>query len=277
MKKILFALVLALVLILSISPVVLAADPIVVDVQVSPIVVVDSSGNPVVTSPIGSPLTASGTVTITSQSGAPGFPAHAEADSNAYYGVTDPNGGPIDGGSYSVSDSHWAFFYVGAIANQMLSWSSTFTPTVEGGYVVEQGGTASAEWDSYFLWWHLAHGEDSDTAENSATITAYRPTIPNPVIELWFDRPDTWFDDSGNVWYINNGSGIYTLVIPPGATPPGIDFLTITFIGGVPVFNLGGCDIQFSQPLTLFVWIGGVPFEVATFSQIVGGHPVPLP
>jgi len=149
-----------------------------VDVEVSEIEV---EGDPYV----GKWITASGTVTIISESSALGFPAYAYAESDAGYRIADPNDETVDegGGAYQYNDDY-GLIWATAEAGQTYEWESRFVLDEKGDYIVAQGGEAYAGWETG-LWFWSNSGLTIDTGHLSATIMAVRnPTLFTVMMQL---------------------------------------------------------------------------------------------
>ena len=140
-KKIGIALILALVMVLGLAAPALAWGE--VNVECSDIDAPDAGY-------VGSEVTASGTVTITSTSETGGFIPVTAAGSDAGFSVTSPDSIAVAGGSSSVSDADVGLFGSASDASQTYNWSSTFTLSQTGDWTVSQGGSAWAYWGPIF-------------------------------------------------------------------------------------------------------------------------------
>lgn len=284
--KFFLAALLAVVLLLAVPMAALAEDP--PEVEVSDVEVTGSGE-------VGTEVTASGTVTITVDAESNDFGVdNAYAESEAGYTVTGPDSTIIDSNGQYVDDFDQGIFGAEASASQTYEWSTSFTITDVGEYVIEHGGYAFyATWCSFF---GFPYNYDSDYAGNSASVTIMGKRTPAPV--------PTWFDDGrfeiviggfqfshkGYVWdgttlpdEINqkgtaNGRTV-SVNIPAGTTVDGTDRMFITynpFAGtdddgdyyGAVVVELPK-NATFSNPVTISV--NG--HEALTFTQIVNGVP----
>lgn len=291
-KRFGIALVMALILSLCLSPIALAWGGEDVDVECGPITVTGDTQ-------VGNTVTASGVVTITSEAGAGGggfFSWYtAGADSTAYYGVTNPAGDTVASGGNSESDSGsgWWFAPAEAGASQTFSWSEDIRLNQAGEWVVTHGGTANAEWASYFLWWQTAHGADTAFREFSRSFAASPIQIGDPfgvymnrfliraggsICAPYWAEEEAWkcgktlSDDAVITW--NLGDNHYSLFIPKGTVIVGpygqrATFLEVTIYNGTVTFH-PGC-LYFSQPVLICELVDGKWTEFMSFNQIVNG------
>lgn len=287
MRRLILSAGLALILLFSLCSVALASDPLDVQVEVSDIVVV---GDPWV----GNTITASGTVTIIATSDAPLKTlqvSYAEAESDASFTVTDPNGITVDSGANSESDDDdgWKLTKklsdpASADASQTLTWSSDIYLNQAGDWVITQGGEASAEWATYFLIWRTGHAEESDAATCSLTITAYIQTFGyganlNLTTPQGFNQ--SFHETFGDTWTWRGEDGYqYVLYMPDGTEITGyngneLGNVFITVCNGVVTILPPWA--QFSQPVTIYQVVNGELVELMTFSQVENGVPIPLP
>lgn len=283
MKRLIISTGLALVLLFSLCSVALAGSGEEVSVTCSDIVVV---GDPWV----GNTITASGTVTIIATATTTGnilTTGTAEADSTAYYEVTDPNGSPVASGGtlspsvVSDSDTGWWKFAAEADASQEYNWSTDIYLNQAGDWTITQGGDASAEWARYlFGIWRTTHAEESDAATRSLTINAYIRTFDTGAT-LNLGSPQNigqaFHQTFGNTWTWSEGGNTYVLYMPDGIEVTGYDGnelgnLYITITNGVVTFFPPW--VQFSQPVTLYQVLNGELVELITFSQVESGQPV---
>ena len=219
MRKIL-AITIAIIIALSISAPVLAGGGVDVNVEVSEITV-DGNGVP------DSPVTASGTVTITSKAFASGLIAYADAESEASYEVTSPSG-VIASGSNSEKDSDWAtdYYPASADASQVYSWEVTVTHSGAGVYNFSHSGEACAAWLSF-----LPDGSGYDHASATAS-ASYRVEVTNHSLTLRIILPDAAasFDRTGSALSkaVDFNDGTWRVEIPQGTkilSPSGNDAL----------------------------------------------------
>ena len=114
----------------------------------------------------GDTVVVSGTVTVTAVSDVSGAD-YAEASSEAWYSITDPDSAVITEDSNSEYDEDYAGWWSGADADasQSYSWSDTFTlDSGTGDYKIAQGGSASAYYsEGFWFWFHDDSADDSDS------------------------------------------------------------------------------------------------------------------
>lgn len=296
MKKLIIALVLAVVMVAGFSLPAFAWGGEDVDVDVSGIVIGGGTG-------FNEVLNVSGTVIITTV--AESHPAtwqwgYASGNSQADYGITAPDGSPIAIGSNSESDFALGVnppgplnFPAIADASQTFTWSASAVLNQAGIWTISQSGIADAEWATFLLWWQTAHGEGFDSAIKTITFTVVSPrgvsdgkgkefivycngnrgNFPWMEPEGWRNG-ETIAEDSTFDWVI--GTHQYRLVIPEGAVVTGYNGQQVYFLD-VSVYNGSVCFspsyINFSQPVVLLEFADGEWAEFLTFNQIVGGQP----
>jgi hypothetical protein len=138
---------------------------------------------------VGTPITVSGTITITSESEASGLGAFAGADSDASYMLVGPDG-TISSGSISDSDFGVGILHAEANASVVYHWSYVFIPGKGGTYIITQDGDASAWWLTL-----LPYRGDSSSDDATKTTTFFIRTVIVGVPSyrhtgLWLVFPD---------------------------------------------------------------------------------------
>ena len=306
MKKLLFAVALALVMMAVSAPAVFAWGGENADVAVSPITI-DTGGNPLW---VGYGVTASGTVTIVADASAGGaLFALAVADSSANFSISDPSSVVIAAGSSGVNDVGVGGFWVvtaNADAGQTFAWSSTFTPTEPGWYAVYQDGAASA-WYLTFL----PNGFGSDSDFVAGTYTFWVSQVPSGCVDPtggltdkfivlvnagyyiftapWVEKDRPWIygrtlaEDLNADWQLCWGGQMHKLhlFIPAGTEIHGLAdrkayFMEVVAYQGSLYFPKEPY-LSFSQPVVVTDTTADGRANIWVFDQLVGGKPVLSP
>ncbi len=279
-KKILLALALAVVLLVSLTGAAFAAGgDTEASVVLSDIVVVGPSGD---TYYVSDSVTASGTVTITSTADAWGsYSAYATTESEAGFSIEGPSG-PLDSDSNieTDSDSAWGWWDQSASSDssQIYEWSSTFTLDELGDYTITQEG--AAETLASTGWWWPYYSEDYNfnfltiSAINKPMETQWEPTFYDYTHQLDFNNPNTL------AWMVGTNPDRYKLTVPEGTTiTPDISILNITILNGDITFGAGHCNVEFSNPVVLSQLVEGEEgpewTDILIFALIEDGHAVP--
>jgi hypothetical protein len=219
MKKLLIAVVIALI------AVAVVAGPVLADggnasVTCSDIDVTDDSP------PVGTTITFSGTVDITAEASARGLIPAASAKSHAYYVIVDPESNIVAEGVSDLSDCDVGLFIASADASQTFVWSSDVYIALVGDYVAEHGGSAEVFYAKYFLF--FGTGSDSASCSSSRTVTAHanaplstgrtRPilTVLTSEDREMFFTSDGWGNPTSD--FIVYTDGIWQVEIAAGTT-----------------------------------------------------------
>jgi len=286
-RKLLLALSIALIAVMTFSTATFAWGWEDVDVELSEITV-DGGHN------VGTVVTASGTVTITAEGVAIGFPSYAYAESKGIYRIKDPEGALVERSVNTVGDDDSGLLWATADASQVFNWSSTFTLEQGGYYSIKHRGIAMAGYETGFWFWEDS-GEATDSTASSILWRAKYPMF-SP-LENWgcpaqfylrvgqasYSQNYHWADgstggttirdDISQVGAINGGQ--YRIDISAGTVITNYGnrsagYLLFSMNGGGPYFEQKNLD--FSKPVVLYELENGTWVELLTFTAIVGGR-----
>jgi hypothetical protein len=222
---------------------------------------------------VGTTITFSGTVDITSSASKKSISAYAYASSNAWYEIYDPDGTLIFSENQDFDDCDWTLFgRASADASQTYNWSQDVYVVLVGDYIAQHGGEAYAENGWQILWWQITDDSASASCSIQRTVTSHSGVVastsyihPYLVIGLpdgskHFFSNDGWGNPtSQDIVYTD---GTWQVEIPDG-TGIQLDgawhrttYLEVDDQGNVTGrYNAGGSttatDIGLSQPMTI--------------------------
>jgi hypothetical protein len=173
MKKLWIAFAIAMVAVMMVASPALAWGNVNANVDCSDVNVTDDSP------PVGTTITFSGTVTITSNANICCYKPMSGSYSNAWYEIYDPDGVLVYSDNQEITDVDWAngCAYVETDAGQVYCWSQDVYIELVGDYLALQGGfagTSSGYWVSspcppYYRYYPIYSDTDSCSANRTVT------------------------------------------------------------------------------------------------------------
>lgn len=230
-----------------------------------------------------------GTITITSKSDVKGFLTAAYAEGDTGYSITDPSGQSVSSGSTSQSNLDLGLFNANADASFIYSWSESVWLDSDGIYnVLSYGSAYSQWWNLIFLSGHSSSDKcdlfsfrvepvDTDVLGGEAgrfVVMAfdYRYFQGTRWQGGWDADPQITKEDTS---VVGQHKGIqFKIEIPAGTevSLPGGARVTSLILN--PDLSFSPSQMDFDQPVTVYVMDNGEWIKIMSFTSIRGGQPV---